>query len=325
MNDLVHVSISGKQVTWCMLFSMSNDSVVAKARLRDLEREQSDTWEGVRLRERQYHVCNTLIKEADSECIRCQEAIDELCEYLRPHDVGVVIGSFSEGSSNRTSSGESGTRSTSTTPGSASTPSTKSTATSAELSETERAQTWNEVAAIETEHMHWGRLLTTRCQERASVKAALDEMMKLRRDGRAEKVRLEGELEQISAEIPIVVEVLEGPSAAAEVSRELSSKAGIGRNGCQSAGNGEGISMISLETPAGRTRQAFEKHGWGALTLEEQQWVTLDQVRGGGSREKKDSPPSPWITVISLLRITNLAFCSLFQDVVKFPFVSIIT
>lgn len=250
--------------------------------MKDLEREQGDTWEGVRLRERQYHVCNTLIKEADSECIRCQEAIDELCEYLRPRrDAGVIVGSFPEASSSMSSSGESGTRSTSTAPGSASTRATTSSTNISELSETERAQTWDEVAAIETEHMHWGRLLTTRCQEKASVKAALDEMMKLRRDGRAEKARLEGKLVQISAEIPIVVEVLEGPSAAAEVSRELSSIARIGRNGCRSSGGeGDRNSTISLETPAGRTRHAFERHGWEALTLEEQQWVTLDQVGG---------------------------------------------
>ncbi len=298
--------------------------------MRDLECEQSDTWEGVRLREKQYHVCNALIKEADSECLRCQEAIDELCEYLRPRDVGVVVGSFPEECSSRTSNGESGTRSTSKTSGSASTRSTRSTATSMELSETERAQTWNEVAAIETEHMHWGRLLTTRCQEKASVKAALDEMMKLRRDGRAEKVRLEGELEQISAEIPIVVEVLEGPSAAAEVSRELTSKAGIGCNGCRSkGGEGEGISTISLQTPAGRTRQAFEKHGWGALTLEEQQWVTLDQVRGGGSRQQtgragrntnEESPSSPWIKFNSLTTKQASPTAVYFEDGVNFPF-----
>eukprot|EP00752_Nemacystus_decipiens_P001471 g1447.t1 len=119
-----------------------------KVRLKELALEQSDTWESVRLRERQYHVCNTLIEEADSECRRCQEAIDELCEYLRA-------------------------------------------------------------------------------------------------------------------------------GAAAEMSRALRSSTGTAGSRPRSSGD-EG-STVFLETPAGRTRQAFERGGWGALTLEEQQWVTMDQ------------------------------------------------
>lgn len=107
------------------------------------------------------------------------------------------------------------------------------------------------------------------------MKKALHKLMKLRRDGRAEKIRLETELEQMSAEIPIVVEVLQGAGAAAEISRELRSNSGTGLARRSSS---DGGLTVSLETPAGRTRQAFERGGWGALTLEEQQWVTMDQV-----------------------------------------------
>lgn len=267
--------------------------LLTQVRLKDLECEQCDTWEGVRLRERQYHVCNTLIEEAGSECIRCQESIDDLCEYLRPRNVGVILGSLPEssstedGKSSNSSSRGSGTRSSSSTSGSntfthltsSTTDTSFSTVSSSELSETERTETWNEVAAIETEHMHWGRLFTTRCQEKASVKKALHELMKLRRDGRAEKIRLEKQLQLMSAEIPIVVEVLQGLDAAAEISRELSSNSGVGSSGrCSSSGGGVGHLTVPLETPAGRTRQAFERSGWGTLTLEEQQWVTLDQA-----------------------------------------------
>lgn len=257
--------------------------LLTQARLKDLECEQSDTWEGVRLRERQYHVCNTLIEEAGSECIRCQEAIDELCDYLRPRNVGVILGSLPESilsedvSSSSSSSGESGMHSSSSSSGSTATSS--STAKSSELSETERTETWNEVAAIETEHMHWGRLFTTRCQEKASVKKALQELMKRRRDGRAEKIRLEKQIQLMSAEIPVIVEVLQGPDAAAEISRELSLNSTKGSGGgCSSSGEGVGLLTVPLETPAGRTRQAFKRDGWGTLTLEEQQWITLDQA-----------------------------------------------
>lgn len=256
-------------------------------RLNDLESEQSDTWEGVRLRERQYHVCNLLIEEARSECARCHEAIDELCEYLQPRDVGAIVGTLpissptNFGEPNKTVSEGSGTRSSSSVSESTSTlsPSSTTANSSSELSEAERVQTWKEVAAIETEHMHWGRLFTTRCQEKASVKKALQGLMKLRRDGRAEKGRLERQLEQMSAEVPIVVETLHGSNAAAEISRELNSSLGKGESGCCSSTKG-GCSnkfAVSLETPAGKTRQAFRRGGLEALTPEEQEWITVDQ------------------------------------------------
>ncbi|CAM9506461.1 unnamed protein product [Ectocarpus fasciculatus] len=259
-----------------------------KVRVTDLEGELSDTWECVRLRERQYHVCNALIEEAGSECVRCQEAIDELCEQLRPRSAGGIVGSLPESSSTEditsttrgstTHSSSSTSRSTSALLTTSSTSTSSSTASSSELSEAERAQTWNEVAAIETEHMHWGRLYTMRCQEKTSVKEALQKLMKLRRDGRAEKARLEEQLQQISAEIPVVVEILNGPNAAAEISRELKVRSDEGNGGHHSS-SGEGPSSltVSLETPAGKIRQAFERGGWEALTLEEQQWITLDQ------------------------------------------------
>lgn len=108
------------------------------------------------------------------------------------------------------------------------------------------------------------------------MKKALHKLMKLRRDGRAENIRLEKELEQMSAEIPVVVEVLQGAGAAAEISRELRSNSRTARSGPRTSADG-GL-VVSLETPAGKIRQAFERGGWGALTLEEQQWVTMDQV-----------------------------------------------
>lgn len=113
------------------------------------------------------------------------------------------------------------------------------------------------------------------------MKQALHKLMKLRRDGRAEKIRLEMELEQMSAEIPIVVGVLQGAGAAAEISRELRSNSRTARSRPRLSSDG-GL-VVPLETPAWRTRQAFERGGWGALTLEEQQWVTMDQVSAGAS------------------------------------------
>lgn len=111
------------------------------------------------------------------------------------------------------------------------------------------------------------------------MKKALHELMKRRRDGRAEKIRLEKQIQKMSTDIPVVVEVLEGPKAAADISRELSLNPGIGSGGrCSLSDEGVGQLTVPLETPAGRTRQAFKRGGWGTLTLEEQQWITLDQA-----------------------------------------------
>lgn len=268
--------------------------MVLQVRLRDLGGEVTDTWEGVRLRERQYHVCNKLIEEARSECARCQEDIDELCEYLRPREIEVVLRPASKSrddgeESNTESSTSTGTPHSSSKSGSTATdsPSTTSstTATSSsapnrqEFSETERAETWNEIAAIELEHMHWGRLFTTRCQEKVSVKKALHQLMKLRREGKAEKTRLKEHLRQISAEIPIVVAAMQGPTVAAERTQELNTNPGFSSAGQPpSIGGAIALATISLVTPAVKTRRTFERGGWEALTLEEQQWVTVDQA-----------------------------------------------
>ena len=264
---------------------------VTQARLDILERELSETWQGVRLRERQYHVCGALVAEAQSECLRCHQAIDELCGYLRPHASGLNSRSSRESGtsehdrSSNVSSNSSGATHPSSTLGSASTRSasttssttatSSSTATSSELGETEREETWNEVAAIETEQMHWGHLFTTRCQEKASVKKALRGLMKLRRDSRAEKARLETQLRQLSFEIPIVTAALKDPNAAAEVSRRLTLNPGPSSNWKSSLT--KLVANVRLETPAEKVRRAFERGGWDTLTLEEQQWVTVDK------------------------------------------------
>lgn len=118
------------------------------------------------------------------------------------------------------------------------------------------------------------------------MKKALHELMKRRRDGKAEKIRLEKQIRLMSAEIPVVVEVLQGPNAAADISKELSLNSRIGSGGHWSSGSGgNGCLTVSLETPAGRTRQAFTRAGWKTLTLEEQQWITLDQVMCPGKYE----------------------------------------
>lgn len=237
-------------------------------------------------------MCGALVAEAQSECIRCQKAIDELCGYLRPRASGATFQSSSgsgtsEGDKSSTvSNTDSGTTQSSSTSRSASsrsgstttstTGTSLSTATSSELSETEREETWNEVAAIETEQMHWGHLFTTRCQEKASVKKALRRLMKLRRDARAEKARLEDELSRISFEIPIVTAALQGPNATAEESREHSLNPGSRCNPRSSSAQ-LARANVRLETPAEKTRRAFERGGWGTLKLEEQQWVTVDK------------------------------------------------
>lgn len=100
--------------------------------------------------------------------------------------------------------------------------------------------------------------------------------MKLRRDGRAEKARLEDQLSQINFEIPIVTAALQGSHAAVEASRELSLNPGSSSNS-RSSSVQIARANVRLETPAEKTRRAFERGGWDTLKLEEQQWVTVDK------------------------------------------------
>lgn len=108
------------------------------------------------------------------------------------------------------------------------------------------------------------------------MKKALRRLMKLRRDGRAEKARLEDQLCQINFEIPIVTAALQGSHAAIEASRELSLNPGSSSNS-RSSSVQIARANVRLETPAEKTRRAFERGGWDTLKLEEQQWVTVDK------------------------------------------------
>lgn len=234
-------------------------------------------------------MCKTLIEEAEAECERCQDAIDDMCKELHPdvlsstytvneEDLEVETDSSTSSkmphSSSSTESVSSRSRPTTSSTTNTRSPSDKS----LEISETERAETWNEVAAFELEHTHWGRLFTTRCQEKASVKKALDRLMKLRRDLTAEKTCTEAKLLLIANEVPLAVATVRGIDAATDVAVQLSTN--ISATGTLESSQIFGTvanPTTSFVTPAERTRRVFEREGWDALTLEEQQWVTVDQ------------------------------------------------
>lgn len=243
----------------------------------------------MRLRERQYRVCKTLIKEAEAECERCQDAIDDMCKKLQGDLVSCTSaakeGDLEADTESSTNSRqlhspwnmESGSRPS--RPTMSSTTETRSqTNKSSEFFERERAETWNEVAALELEHTHWGRLFTTRCQEKASVKKALDRLMKIRRNLTAEKACTETKLLHIANEVPLAVATMRGINAATDVAVELSTNISTPDTLQPSQVSGAVTKLTSsLVTLAERTRGVFEREGWNALTLEEQQWITVDQ------------------------------------------------
>lgn len=242
-------------------------------------------WETVSLRERQLRVCRALIEEATSERLRCQKGIDDLRKNLYLVDVrvgGAIVASSRSDISEQKLNSEPGetSRTISSSPTSACSMSssnaenitavrTASFGGGPDLSEKERQETWGKIAAIEIERMHWERLFTTRSQEKESVKKVLQNLLKLRRDGKAEKDRLQAQLRQIVAEIPSVVLAMHGPIEASRVSEELHNHKCLVDTSPL---------MKSFETPAGTTRRNFERYGWETLSLEQQQWVTLDQA-----------------------------------------------
>lgn len=235
-------------------------------------------------------MCKTLIDEAESECQRCQDAIDDLCEDLRTKSdpsVGPIEESEAETGSQSSANSKTPPSSSNTKSGSGfshailtSTADLSSSAgSSSELSDAERAEIWDEVAAFELENTHWARVFTTRCQEKASVKKAVDQLMKLRRDRSAERNRVEKELLRIQSELPMFVATMQSTEIATEVALELSTNASSNEI-AQHSPSPRAVTHLStsLITPAQRTRRMFEREGWQALTLEEQQWVTIDRA-----------------------------------------------
>ena len=261
-----------------------------QARLDKLGNDLAGNWEALRLRERQYHVCSALIEEAESECLRCEESINDFCEKLCLRDVPVgtmvdasrSINLSSAGTLQTTASSSTTSRSISTQPRSTTTITTdenttttrSSTGLSFEVSDKERENTWKEIAAIETEYMHWGRLLTTRFQEKASVQESIQDLMKSRRDSKAKHERLEAQLEIAFTEIPVIASVLHGPDEPARVLKSLKKRPCLR----QKSSLDWSPVMTPLKTLAEKTRYTFERFGWDALDLEQHQWVTLDQV-----------------------------------------------
>lgn len=225
-------------------------------------------------------MCKTLIAEAEKECERCQEAIDDICTDLLTYDEVPLMstagqGEAKVGENSNVKSGASHLGSTT----SLSARSTRSRGdTPSDMSEAEREETWNEAAAFELEHTHWGRIFTTRCQEKVSVKKALDRLMKLRRDLTAEKAGIEARLLHIAEEVPHAVATVQGLDAATKVAVQLSKAIGASDTFQRSQMLGAVADLAtSLVTPAETIRKAFEREGWHSLTLEEQQWVTVDQ------------------------------------------------
>lgn len=246
-----------------------------QARLDYISLDLASIWETVSLRERQLRVCRALIEEAASECLRCQKVIDNLRKNLYPVDItvgGAIVASsravISKQELNNQSGKMSRTISSSSTSACSNTENTTAVRTAnfgswSELPEKEREETWGKIAPIEIEQMHWERLFTTRSQEKESVKKALQDLLKLRRDGRAEKGRLQAQLRQIVAEIPSVVLAMHGPIEAARVSKELNKKPHPYKK-CvvdSSPVMTSTSTSTSFETPAGTTRRNFERYG----------------------------------------------------------------
>lgn len=225
-------------------------------------------------------MCKTLIAEAEKECERCQEAIDDICKDLLTYDKVALVSTagqreakVEEGSSVKLVSSHLGS-----TPSSSARSTGSTVDTPSGMSEAEIAETWNEAAAFELEHTHWGRIFTARCQEKVSVKKALDRLMKLRRDLTAEKAAIEAKLLHIAEEVPHAVATVQGLDAAAKVAVQLSKDIGASDTLRRSQMLGAVADLAtSLITPAETIRKTFEREGWHALTLEEQQWVTVDQ------------------------------------------------
>lgn len=264
---------------------MSNLHPSRQARLGQLNCTLRGTWESLRLREKQYNICSTLINEVQSEYDRYQENVDDLVEDLRQNEM--EFGSDERGQEHDNSNAgprahsESSESPSSTTPNTLQMDSTSNSTNSdsSKLPESKRAKTWDQFAALELQTMYWGRLLVIRCQERARAKKSINQLMELRRDYSAEKTTLSEKLRRLLAKLSAIVGTVKGPDTATEQMGELSTNLGT-RDGAQGSLALEASEKPTapLISPAKTNRRDFERGDWTSLTIEEQQWVTMDQA-----------------------------------------------
>jgi hypothetical protein len=138
------------------------------------------------------------------------------------------------------------------------------------LREDERRELQREISILEIEFSEWVAIFGSRCKEKTVIKEGLELMHAAQIRKQQEKNGLKTSLLRYRSIIPQIVELLSNTREAANVAAALNAGASFSQSVASS--------VQVQATPAEVVRMHFRQKGWRALSLEEQQWSTLDQV-----------------------------------------------
>ena len=209
-----------------------------QARLPICLTEMEDLQEGLRLAERKLGVIRKMIVEAEAETHRCQRSIQIVCEKLARDDETM------------------------------------------EYTEDERRDLMKEQSILEVEFAQWAMIYGTRCKEKEDVKEGIKMMHGFNRERQLEKINIKDSLVNYRRDLPACIALLRSYQEAANVAITLNTTVQGKGAAVESTDSikANGSFAARIQTPADIVRRQFKREGWDSLTLEEQQWLMLDQA-----------------------------------------------
>jgi hypothetical protein len=142
--------------------------------------------------------------------------------------------------------------------------------------ESERRELKRELNISEVEFTQWAALYESRCVERDDIKEGMALMHEFRRQREDEKIRLKKELHEGRRDLPACIAVLRSFVEATNVAAALNTTVQSAFTNYSSAS--ADIAAPTVSTPAEDVRRTLKREGYKALSLEEQQWLMLDQA-----------------------------------------------
>lgn len=200
--------------------------------------EMEDLQEGLRLAERKLAVIRKMIVEAEAETHRCQRSIQIVGEKLARDDETM------------------------------------------EYTEDERRDLMKEQSILEVEFAQWAMIYGTRCKEKEDVKEGIKMMHTFNRERQLEKINIKDTLVAYRRDLPACIALLRSYQEAANVAMTLNTTVQGKGATVESTDSikANGSMAARIQTPADIVRRQHKREGWDSLTLEEQQWLMLDQA-----------------------------------------------
>jgi hypothetical protein len=145
------------------------------------------------------------------------------------------------------------------------------------LMEDERRDLQRELGIFEMEYAQWAHSFATRSREKDDIKEGIKMMYAFKRDKLKEKENIKKELEAARRDLPACLVILRNTAEAVHVAMSLNTIVqGVTEEA--SAATAGDFGGLQVSTPAEDVRRNLKQFGMKALSLEEQQWCTLDQA-----------------------------------------------